>query len=60
MVAAAGLFAMVLGLLWAAQGAGLVRWPEGSFMIGRSSWIAAGLGVAAAGLAMMIAARRLR
>ena len=60
MLGAAGLFAIVMGLLWAAQGAGLVRWPESSFMIGRTGWIAAGLGMAAAGLAMMLAARRFR
>ena len=58
MLGAAGLFALVMGLLWAGQGAGLVRWPESSFMIGRSVWIAGGLGVAAAGLAMILAAGR--
>jgi hypothetical protein len=57
---AAGLFAMVMGLLWAGQGAGLVRWPESSFMIGRSNWLAAGLCLAAVGFAMMFAARRFR
>ena len=57
---AAGLFAMAMGLLWAGQGAGIVRWPESSFMIGRVAWIGGGLGLAAAGFAMMLAARRFR
>jgi hypothetical protein len=60
LIGAAGLFAMVMGMLWAGQGAGIVRWPESSFMIGRTGWIAGGLGLAAAGLAMMLAARRFR
>lgn len=60
MMEAAGLFAIAMGLLWAGQGAGLVRWPESSFMIGRTAWIAGGLGLAAVGLAMLLAVRRFR
>ncbi|WP_262984903.1 hypothetical protein [Sphingomonas daechungensis] len=30
---ALGIFAVLMGLLWIGQGAGLVNWPASSFMI---------------------------
>lgn len=57
-----GVFALVAGLFWAGQGAGLIQWPPaqpGQFtMVGHSNWIFIGLGVAVAGFALILIARR--
>ncbi len=50
--------AVVLGLFWMAQGLGLVRWPAESFMIGTREWIVRGAMLAAAGLLMIVLARK--
>ena len=34
-----GIFALLMGLLWIGQGAGLIRWPAESFMIDTSVWM---------------------
>ena len=54
-----GFAAVALGLLFMAQGAGLVQWPPESFMINQHVWIGWGLGVVLAGIAAIIAARRI-
>lgn len=33
-----GAFALLMGLLWMGQGAGVIRWPAESFMIDTSVW----------------------
>jgi drug/metabolite transporter superfamily protein YnfA len=48
------------GVLFALQGAGIVRWPAESFMVDTRGWIGYGLVIALAGAALMLAARRLR
>jgi hypothetical protein len=57
-----GILALVMGLLWAGQGVGLIQWPPhqpGQFtMVGHSNWIYIGLGVAAAGLVLIVFSRR--
>jgi MYXO-CTERM domain-containing protein len=53
-----GLAALVVGLLWAAQGAGLVQWPRTSFMIGETNWIYWGTALAVLGLLILWRARR--
>lgn len=53
-----GGLAIVLGLIWAAQGGGIFPYPASSFMIDQRPWIWRGLGVAAAGLLVVILARR--
>jgi hypothetical protein len=51
--------AMILsGLLWAAQGSGLLAWPAASPMIGSRGWIGWGLLLALGGLGVLAAARR--
>jgi hypothetical protein len=52
----AALFAM--GVLWALQGAGVIRWPAESFMIDARPWIYYGAATAIVGLAILILARR--
>jgi hypothetical protein len=54
-----GLVGMIAGLLFAAQGAGLVNWPQSSFMVNSSDWIFYGLVIAGVGLVLIgLSARR--
>jgi hypothetical protein len=54
----AGLIALALGLLFAGQGSGLIPWPARSFMVRQTEWITYGLAIAAAGLLLIVMARR--
>lgn len=54
-----GLFAMVIGLFWIAQGAGWIQWPASSFMIGSKNWVFYGACVALVGM-FLIGFTRLR
>ena len=49
----------LIGMLWIGQGLGYVDWPKSSFMIARKEWADRGIVVAIAGLAMILAGRRL-
>lgn len=53
-----GVLAILMGLLWMAQGSGLFPYPKTSFMIDQRPWIANGALLALAGLAAVWAARR--
>lgn len=53
-----GVIAILMGLLWMAQGSGLFPYPASSFMIDQSPWIIYGAILAAFGLALVFAARR--
>lgn len=53
-----GVIAIVMGLLWAAQGAGYFPYPASSFMINDVAWVYYGLGTAVAGLILILVARR--
>ena len=53
-----GVLVLAVGLLFAGQGLGLIRWPAESFMIGQSQWILYGGGIALAGLILIAFARR--
>ena len=55
-----GAVGLIAGLLFAGQGAGIIRWPERSFMVNSSDWILYGLLLAAVGLALIIFAGRQR
>jgi len=54
-----GVLVALAGLIWAAQGAGWFPYPKSSFMVDNSRWIYIGLATAAAGVAILILARRL-
>jgi hypothetical protein len=45
-----GTAALLMGLLWIGQGAGLIQWPASSFMIDQRPWIARGAILAAVGV----------
>jgi hypothetical protein len=49
---------IAMGLLWACQGAGLIRWPAESFMISARPWIYYGLLTAIIGVVVLFVARR--
>jgi hypothetical protein len=53
-----GLVALAVGLLWAAQGAGFVQWPQSSMMIGEANWIYWGGALALLGILIIWRARR--
>jgi MYXO-CTERM domain-containing protein len=50
--------AVVLGVIWMAQGTGLFPYPASSFMINQSPWILNGALLALAGLAGLYVLRR--
>ena len=54
----AGVFALLMGLLWIGQGTGLVHWPASSFMLDQRPWAFRGVELAIVGLALIILARR--
>lgn len=54
----AGVVLVALGLLFAAQGSGVLPYPAESAMVGRSPWVWRGLALAAAGAAAVWAGRR--
>jgi hypothetical protein len=53
-----GLLALLVGLLWVGQGAGLIHWPASSFMIDQRPWVARGAILAVAGHALILWSRR--
>ena len=53
-----GAVTLALGLLFVGQGTGYVRWPSSSFMVSDMSWAYYGGGIALAGLALIMFARR--
>ena len=54
-----GSIAALLGFFWLGQGLGIIRWPASSFMIDRYTWVVTGSIVGAAGLLVILVARRL-
>ena len=54
----AGVIAIVMGLLWAAQGAGYFPYPASSFMINNAVWVYYGIATAVAGIGLMLLAQR--
>ena len=52
-----GVAALLMGLLWIGQGAGLIHWPASSFMLDQRPWVLRGAILAAVGLALVGASR---
>ena len=55
-----GLIIFVAGGFFALQGAGIIRWPAESFMVGTRHWIEYGIAIAMIGGGLMLAARRIK
>ena len=53
-----GITGLAAGLLFVGWGLGYIRWPASSFMINNMEWVYYGGGIAAAGLLMIMIARR--
>lgn len=53
-----GLLALVMGLIWTGQGAGLIQWPAQSFMINQSQWMWYGASTAFGGLLLILISRK--
>jgi hypothetical protein len=53
-----GVLALAFGLLFVGQGLGLIHWPARSFMINQTRWVYYGAAIAAAGLVLILIARR--
>ena len=53
-----GGLAILMGLLWMAQGSGIFPYPASSFMIDQSPWILYGAILALAGMVLVWWARR--
>jgi hypothetical protein len=56
----AGIFAVLLGLLWVGQGLGFIHWPESSFMLDERPWATRGAVLAVAGVVLIALSRRRR
>lgn len=54
----AGLLALIIGLVWVAQGLGYLNWPRNSFMIRQVQWSYNGGILAFIGLVLLWFARR--
>jgi hypothetical protein len=57
-LAVLGVLMIASGLLWAAQGSGILPYPAQSFMVGARPWIGWGLLMASAGALVLWASRR--
>jgi hypothetical protein len=53
-----GVVALLVGLLFAGQGLGVIPWPPNSFMISDVHWVYYGSGIAAAGLVLIWISQR--
>ena len=51
-----GAAAMLMGLLWVGQGAGLIHWPASSFMIDQRPWVVRGGILAVVGMVLILVA----
>jgi hypothetical protein len=49
-----GVAALLMGLLWMGQGAGLIMWPASSFMLAQREWILWGGLLALVGLGLVL------
>lgn len=54
----AGILAILIGLLWVAQGLDLLNWPPQSFMIADREWALRGALLAGVGAILVAAMRR--
>ena len=53
MLRTAGIFLVVMGIIWALQGAGLLNWPASSFMLAQQQWVLFGALTAVVGALLL-------
>jgi hypothetical protein len=56
---AAGIFGVLIGLIWVGQGTGYFPYPNSSFMIDQMPWAYRGAAVAVLGLIAVFVSRRI-
>ena len=54
-----GCLVLLMGLVWIGQGTGYFPYPRSSFMISQAPWTYRGIGVAVAGVVVIVLSRRL-
>jgi hypothetical protein len=54
-----GILAVLFGLIWIGQGSGYFPYPASSFMIAQPQWMLYGAILAVAGVAAIVAGRRM-
>ena len=54
----AGIFALLIGLIWIGQSTGYFPYPQSSFMISQIQWAYYGAGVGVVGLIMVLLSQR--
>ena len=54
----AGIFALLIGLVWIGQGTGYFPYPRSSFMISQIKWAYYGAGLGTVGLILILLSRR--
>ena len=59
LILAAGLLAILIGLIWMGQGSGYFPYPASSFMINQSPWIFRGAVTMVCGLVAVVVSRRM-
>jgi hypothetical protein len=52
-----GSLALLVGLLWVGQGAGVIHWPASSFMVDQRPWVTRGAILAVTGLVLILFSR---
>ena len=55
-----GVAALLMGLLWMGQGAGIIMWPASSFMLAQRQWILWGGLLALVGPGLLVLSQRRR
>lgn len=53
MLRTTGIFLVVMGIIWALQGAGLLNWPASSFMLAQQQWVLYGALTAVVGALLL-------
>ena len=53
MLRTAGVFLVVMGIIWALQGAELLNWPASSFMLAQQQWVLYGALTAVVGALLL-------
>ena len=54
----AGVFAVLMGLLWTGQGLGYIHWPASSFMLDQRPWALRGAILTGVGVVLIVLSRR--
>lgn len=55
-----GVILAVFGTFFALQGAGVIMWPEESFMLAQGRWVTYGVIIAAVGVLLIVLSRQMR